>query len=109
MFEAWGRFVHRRRWPILAVAVAAIAFMAVWGTGVFGALQSTGGFDVPGSGSIKGSEIAQRDLGRSEADVVVLYRDPGGRTVDDPAYRAAVTGSLGALPKERVAATTTFW
>jgi trehalose monomycolate/heme transporter len=109
MFEAWGRFVHRRRWPILAVAFVAIAFMAVWGTGVFGALKSTGGFDVPGSGSARSSEIAQRDLGRSEADVVVLYRDQAGRTVDDPAYKAAVIGSLGALPKDKVAATTTYW
>jgi uncharacterized membrane protein YdfJ with MMPL/SSD domain len=109
MFEAWGRFVFRRRWPILAVAFAAIAFMAVWGTGVFGALTSTGGFEVPGSGSAKASEIAQRDLGRSEADVVVLYRDPAGRTVDDPAYKAAVLGSLSALPKDKVAASTTYW
>ncbi|MCW2886710.1 MAG: trehalose monomycolate/heme transporter [Streptosporangiaceae bacterium] len=109
MFEAWGRFVHRRRWPILALAFAAIAFMAIWGTGVFGALTSTGGFDVPGSGSVKASETAQRQLGRSEADVVVLYRDPAGRTIDDPAYKAAVTGSLGALPKDKVAATTTYW
>jgi trehalose monomycolate/heme transporter len=109
MFEAWGRFVHRRRWPILAAALAAIVFMGVWGTGVFGALTSTGGFDVPGSGSVRAAELAQRDLGRFEADVVVLYRDPTGRKVDDPGYRAAVTGSLGALPKDKVAATTTYW
>ncbi|HXA61726.1 MAG TPA: MMPL family transporter [Streptosporangiaceae bacterium] len=109
MFEAWGRLMYRRRWPVLAAAFAALVFAAVWGTGVFGALTSTGGFTVPGSGSQKAVEIAQRDLGRSDADVVLVYRSPSGAGVDDPAFKAAVTGSLGALPKDRVPATTSYW
>ncbi|XRQ12073.1 MMPL family transporter [Actinomadura welshii] len=107
MFERWGRWVHRRRRWVLAVAGAALVFAGVWGTGVFGALSSSGGFDTPGSESARAAEIAERDLGRDAADVVILYE--GETTVDDPGYRAAVERALGALPKDKVTATSTYW
>jgi uncharacterized membrane protein YdfJ with MMPL/SSD domain len=108
MFESWGRLVHRRRRPILGLSLIAIVFMAVWGTGVFGALTSAGGFDTPGSESDRAATIAEHDLGRGEADVVVLYKSTG-RTVDDPAYRQSVDKALGALPPGKVAGTSTYW
>ena len=40
--------------------------------------------------------------------MVVLYRSPA-MTVADPAYRAAVTRSLAALPHGRVTAAQTYW
>ena len=43
MFEGWGRTVYRRRWLVLAIAAIGMVLFAVWGTGVFGALQSAGG------------------------------------------------------------------
>ncbi|WP_030173160.1 MMPL family transporter [Spirillospora albida] len=107
MFEQWGRWVHRRRRWVLGAAAAALVFAGVWGTGVFGALSAAGGFATPGSESARASEIAERDLGREEADVIVLYR---GRTnVDDPAFRAEVEKSLRALPAGHVAETLTYW
>ena len=108
MFEAWGRFVYRRRRLVLLVAALVVAGAAVWGTGVFGALQSGGGFTAPGSQSERASTLATRAFGRDTADVVVLYRSPA-LTVRDPAYRAAVTGSLSALPKDRVLSYQTYW
>ena len=51
MFESWGRLVYRRRRLVLAIAALLVAVAAGWGTGVFGALQSGGGFTVPGSPS----------------------------------------------------------
>ncbi|MCP9953984.1 MMPL family transporter [Actinomadura madurae] len=107
MFERWGRWVHRRRRWVLAVAAAALVFAGVWGTGVFGALSSSGGFDTPGSESAKAAQIAERDLGRDAADVVILYQ--GKTTVDDPAYRAAVEKALAALPADKVARASTYW
>ncbi|WP_433140555.1 MMPL family transporter [Actinomadura nitritigenes] len=109
MFERWGRWVHRRRRWVLAVAGAALVFAAVWGTGVFGALTSSGGFDTPGSESAQATKIAERDLGRDQADVVVLYQGRPGMTVDDPSYRAAVEKALAALPQGKVAGTATYW
>jgi uncharacterized membrane protein YdfJ with MMPL/SSD domain len=108
MFEAWGRFVYRRRRWVLVAALAAITFAAVWGTGLFSALKSSGGFEAPGSGSDRATQISERNLGRGGADVVVLYRSQD-RTVDDPAYHAAVTGALAALPPGKVAGTVTYW
>jgi trehalose monomycolate/heme transporter len=108
MFEAWGRFVYRRRRLVLLVAAMVVVGAAVWGTGVFGALQSGGGFTAPGSQSERAGALATRAFGRDTADVVVLYRSPG-LTVRDPAYRAAVTGSLAALPEDKVLSYQTYW
>ena len=101
MFEAWGRFVYHRRRLVLLVAAVAVAAAALWGTGVFGALQSGGGFTAPGSQSERAGTVATHAFGRDTADVVVLYRSPA-LTVRDSAYRAAVTQSLAALPTDKV-------
>jgi uncharacterized membrane protein YdfJ with MMPL/SSD domain len=108
MFEAWGRFVYRRRRLVLLAAAVAVAAAALWGTGVFARLQSGGGFTPPGSQSQQASDLATRAFGRDTADVVVLYRSPV-LTVRDPVYRAAVTTSLAALPTSRVISYQTYW
>ncbi|REE98720.1 RND superfamily putative drug exporter [Thermomonospora umbrina] len=109
MLERWGRLMYRRRWAVLAASLAALIFAGVWGTGVFGAMTSADGFRTPGSESAEAVAAAERGLPRTEADLVVLYEDPRGGRVDDPAFRAAVAGSLAALPKERVAAAVTYY
>jgi RND superfamily putative drug exporter len=108
MFDRWGRTVYRRRWLVLAVAAAGMVVFAVWGTGVFGALQSAGGFNAPGSQSQQEANLAQRTFGRDSGDVVVLY---GSKTmgVRDPAFRSAVTSTLAALPARQVYSTATYW
>jgi RND superfamily putative drug exporter len=108
MFESWGRAVYRRRLFALLIALAAVAGAAAWGSGVFGALQSSGGFTPPNAQSQQESNAAAAAFGRNDADVVVLYRS-ATMTVADPAYRAAVTRSLAALPAGRVTAAQTYW
>jgi uncharacterized membrane protein YdfJ with MMPL/SSD domain len=108
MFETWGRMIYRRRRLVLALALVVVAFAGVWGTGVFGSLQSAGGFNAPDSQSQHASDLASAAFGRDAADVVVLYRS-AGLTVADPAYRAAVTRTLGALPRSKVISAATFW
>ena len=83
MFEALGRVMYRRRRWVVALALAFVAFAGVWGTGVFGAMTG-GGFEDPDSDSSRAGEVAERELGRDGADVVVLYRSDD-LTVDDPA------------------------
>src|SRR6266571_2865574 len=58
MFESWGRVVYRRRRLVLVIALLAVAFAAVWGTGVFSRLQSSGGFTPPNSQSQQASNLA---------------------------------------------------
>jgi len=108
VFEAWGRFIYRRRRLVLLTAVAVVVGAAVWGTGVFGSLQSAGGFTAPGSQSEQASNIATKAFGRDTADVVVLYRS-ATMTVADPEYRQAVTGTLAALPHDKVLSAVSYW
>ena len=62
MFEAWGRFIYHRRRLVLLAALVVVIGAAVWGTGVFGALQSGGGFTPPGSQSQQESDLATRGV-----------------------------------------------
>ncbi|MGY1685708.1 MMPL family transporter [Geodermatophilus sp. SYSU D00867] len=107
MFEALGRAVYRRRRWVLALSVAFVAFAGVWGTGVFGQMTGGGFFD-PDSESSRAAEVAEHELGRSAADVVVLYSSDAS-TVDDPAYAEAVTSTLGALPEDDVLRTVSWF
>ena len=108
MFETWGRAIYRRRRLVLVITLAVVVFAGVWGTGVFGSLQSAGGFNTPNSQSQRAADLAASAFGRDSGDVVVLYRSTT-RTVADPAYRAAVTGTLGALPRSKVESVATYW
>jgi uncharacterized membrane protein YdfJ with MMPL/SSD domain len=108
MFETWGRAIYRRRRLVLVLSLIVVAFAGVWGTGVFGSLQSAGGFNAPHSQSQRASDLAAAAFGRDTGDVVVLYKS-ATMTVADPAYRAAVTRTLGALPRSKVESAATFW
>ncbi|MDQ1671061.1 MAG: trehalose monomycolate/heme transporter [Actinomycetota bacterium] len=107
MFDRLGHVTYRRRRWVLALAGAFLVFGGVWGTGVFGALISSG-FDTPGSESATALARVEDTVGRDAADIVVLYRD-GGRTVEDPQFRDAVQAHLADLPSHLVAGTATYW
>jgi uncharacterized membrane protein YdfJ with MMPL/SSD domain len=108
VFESWGRFIHRRRRLVLLIAFLGVAFAIVWGTGVFGQLQTAGGFNAPNSQSQTASTLATSAFGRDAGDVVVLYSSSSEK-VQSPAFRQAVTTTLDALPPADVASTTTYW
>jgi trehalose monomycolate/heme transporter len=108
VFEAWGRFIYRRRRLVLLAALVVVVGAAVWGTGVFGALQSGGGFAPPGSQSQQEGNLATRAFGDDTADAVVLYRS-NTMTVRDPAYARAVTSALAALPRDKVLSVVSYW
>jgi RND superfamily putative drug exporter len=108
MFETWGRIVYRRRRLILVLAVACVAFAAVWGTGVFGRLQSAGGFTAPGSQSDRETSLAARAFGRDAGDVVVLYTSPRADAAS-ASTGAAITRTLDRLPRRQVESFTTYW
>ena len=95
MFAWWGTAVVRARWLVLAAAVIFIAVGVLWGTGVFGKLHG-GGFDDPDSEASRALTRITADLGDQNVDLLLLYSSPD-RTVDDPAFRAAVTGKVADL------------
>jgi uncharacterized membrane protein YdfJ with MMPL/SSD domain len=108
MFETWGRIIYRRRRLVVVLTLIVVAFAGAWGTGVFGSLQTAGGFNAPDSQSQRASDLASAAFGRDTGDVVVLYKS-ATMTVTDPAYRAAVTRTIGALPDAVVESAATFW
>jgi trehalose monomycolate/heme transporter len=108
VFESWGRLVYRRRRVVLVTALIVVAFAAAWGTGVFGKLQSAGGFTPPDSQSQQSANLETAAFGRDAGDVVVMYSSPV-RSVRSPAFRAAVGHALGGLPRSRVESVQTYW
>jgi trehalose monomycolate/heme transporter len=108
MFEAWGRGLYRARRLTLVIAVLFAVAAGIWGTGVFGKLTSGDTFTPPGSQSNQESNLAASVFGRDDADVVVLYHS-AAMTVNDPAYRQAVTTALATLPRADVTRATTYW
>ena len=107
MFEALGRVTYRRRRWVVALSLLLVAVGGVWGTGVFGSMTGAG-FDDPDSDSSRAAEVAERELGRSGGDVVVLYSGDD-LTVDDPAFADAVTSTLAALPDDVVTETVSWF
>jgi trehalose monomycolate/heme transporter len=107
-FEHLGRTAYRRRRLVLALAILFTIFAGAWGTGVFSKLISGNAFAPPNSQSQRESDQSAATFGRSDADVVVLYRS-AAMTVNDPAYRRAVTAALAALPRQDIAGIRTYW
>ena len=107
MFERLGHAVFRARRLVLVLAAVVVTLGATWGTGVFGAMTSSGWED-PGSESAAARERIETSVGRTGADVVVLYRFRD-RPVTDPAFAAAVAQHLAGLPATLVDSVTTYW
>jgi len=108
MFAWWGRLVVRLRWLMLAAAAALVVVGVTWGFGVFGAL-SHGGFEDRDSPSSRAHQRIERELGRQDVDVLVLYSSPTA-TVDEPAFRDAVTAALdGVRQRPEVAGVVSYY
>jgi trehalose monomycolate/heme transporter len=108
VFESWGRIIYRRRRLVLALTVIGVAVAGFWGTGVFGHLQTAGGYTAPASQSVTAGQIAASAFGRDTGDVVVLYTSPS-QAATSPAVAAAVTSTLAALPRSAVPSYQTYW
>ena len=101
MFTRWGDLVYRLRFAVIGVVVAGMLGLGAYGLGLADHLTSSGLFD-PNSESVEAAEISDEAFGRDHnADVLVLYTAPEGRTVDsDPAFRDKIVDSLNRLPRE---------
>ena len=108
VFERWGRTAYRRRRRILVIALLVAVVGGVWGTTIFAKVQTAGGFDAPNSQSQHEAALATKAFGRDAGDVVVLYSSKT-LTTASPAFRAAVTHALAALPHSKVESYATYW
>jgi putative drug exporter of the RND superfamily len=98
-FVQLSRVMIRWKWAVLVIWVIALALAGA----VFGpkanAVVKGGGFSVPGSDSVVGADILQRDFRLSpDNSVLAVYRSPR-QTVHSGSYRAAVTQSVARISK----------
>ncbi len=94
MFAAWGRFVYRRRRPVLVLSVAlllASGFTASQG----GKLQSGGFIETAESG--RASKLIEQELPRVGGSTFTLIISSDTLDAKDPAFRAAVEAAIASL------------
>ncbi|WP_157110994.1 MMPL family transporter, partial [Nocardia elegans] len=100
MFTRWGELVHRFRYTVLGVAVAALLALGAYGFGLENHLSSSGWFD-PGAESSQAAVLKDQVYGRDHmSDVIVLYTAPDGKTIDDPEFGRKITDNLNSLPRD---------
>jgi RND superfamily putative drug exporter len=94
VFAAWGRFVYRRRRPVLVLSVAllvASGFIASQG----GKLQSGGFIETAESG--RASKLIEQELPRVGGSTFTLIFSSDTLDGKDPAFRAAVEAAIVSL------------
>jgi len=91
VFAAWGRFVYRHRWPVLAVSIAlllASGFIAGRG----GKLESGGFIETAESG--RASRLIEQELPIVGGSTFTLIFSSDTLSANDPDFRAAVEAAL---------------
>ncbi|MFD4352320.1 MMPL family transporter [Nocardia sp. NPDC058518] len=100
MFTRWGDLVYRFRFAVIVVVGGAMLALGAYGMGLGPRLSQSGWFD-PGSESVQGAQIADGSYGRDhQADVIVMYNAPEGKTIDDPEFSKKIVDSLTSVVAE---------
>ena len=105
MFGSIGTFVYRMRYAVIAVLIALMGGLGLYGMDLPKYLSQSGWFD-PNSESVQGSIIADESLGRDhKADVILLITAPegvelGGDSAESREFRASVEELLDTLVAE---------
>jgi putative drug exporter of the RND superfamily len=73
LFAAWGRFVHRRRWPVLLASVV-LAALATFVASQTPATLDSGGWLISGSESARVTERLADEFGAGGSSLVIVYR-----------------------------------
>lgn len=97
MFGSIGSFVYRMRYTVIAVLIALMGGLGLYGLNLPNYLSQSGWFD-PNSESVTGSVVADTALGRDhKSDVILLITPPEGTTVDDKAFGAKIENIVNDL------------
>src|SRR5437667_465590 len=102
MFAAWGRFVYRRRWPVLAISgllLLAAIFIVLQG----GKLQSGGFIETSESG--RASRLIERELPRAGAATFTLLFSSDTLSATSAQFRTALDAALAPLRSDPRVAT----
>jgi uncharacterized membrane protein YdfJ with MMPL/SSD domain len=108
MLTRWAAMVDRRRWWVLGTALLLALAVGFVSSGLVDRLQQ-GGYEVPGSESVRTDEVLERALGRQSADAVMVYTAPEGTELGDPEIVRAVRATVEDLPTDHVASVVGWW
>lgn len=93
MFVALGRFIYRRRLPVLAAWLVFLAVSVAVGIGLFDALADVG-YDDPASDAARAAALVHQQFEANQSPLIVMFTSAKGAKVDDPAYKQAVAATL---------------
>ena len=96
MFAAWGRFVHRHRWPVLVLSLLSLAPSA-WQIARGGQFDNNPLPKATESG--RAAAIIEKNLPRTAPSFGLILSHPALRATD-PAYRAAAARALAPLRED---------
>ena len=106
MLAAWGRAVHRHRWPVLLLSLAPL-LPAAWLLTQEDALETA--VQPPAVDAVRAVEVMERELPGQPPSIGLIFSHPTLRA-RDPAFRAAVERALAPLREDtRVARIRTAW
>ncbi|HEY7624439.1 MAG TPA: MMPL family transporter [Candidatus Limnocylindria bacterium] len=94
MFASWGRFVYRRRWPVLAVS--GVLLLASLFIAAQGAKLQSGGF-IETSESGRASRLIERELPRAGGSTFTLLFSSDTLTATSAEFRAAAEAAIARL------------
>lgn len=99
LLSGWGARLHKFRWAIVAAWVVCLLLGAV-AFGKLTPLLSGGGWDVPGSHSLKAGQLLASEFeGRSESAMTLVVRDPR-HAVGTPEYNEKLRPIVDRLKTE---------
>ena len=94
MFTAWGHFVYRWRWAVLAVSFAMLIASGVIASQ--GAKLESGGF-IETAESGRATRLVERELPQAGGSTITVILTSDRLTAQDPAFRGAVDAALAEL------------
>lgn len=94
---AWGRAMSKNPWKVIVVWLMVLLAAGAYGSGISNKLSMQGNYDETAD-SWGAYQLHQEHFPGQAADAMVVYSSET-HTVDDPAFRTAVTDTLSALPQ----------
>jgi uncharacterized membrane protein YdfJ with MMPL/SSD domain len=107
MLTFLGEAMYRARKTVLIAAAIFMVAAGAWAAGAFDDFVG-GGFTYAASESSRAADLERTELGRNDADVVVVFAS-NPWTVDDARFEAAALATLDSLPKDKIEGITHFW
>jgi putative drug exporter of the RND superfamily len=95
-FERLGRWCARHRWPVVAAWLVLVVVAIPFALQAPSALRA-GGFIRPDLESAQAKAVLEREIGLSEAAVVVVFHSETARA-GEPAFEAAAAAAIAAVP-----------